>query len=63
MKISRELGQVFAEAFNRRNVSKMSKQSNFVKRKDGKLNSFKFLLGMTLGRFKKSGQYSLLDSI
>ena len=52
MKISRELGQVFALVFDRRNVNKMARQAGFVKRK-GIIDGFDFLLGMSLGRFKK----------
>ena len=52
MKISRELGQVFALVFDRRNVNKMARQSGFVKRKSA-MGGFDFLLGMSLGRFKK----------
>jgi len=52
MKISRELSQFFTTIFNRRLVNKLAKQSGFVKRKS-EFDGFDFLLGMTLGRFKK----------
>lgn len=62
MKIARELGQLFATTFNRRNVNRMAKASGFVKRKSA-FDGFDLLLSLSLGRFKKSGQQFVFDSL
>ena len=51
----------FSNFFSKRLVNKRARNSKFTKRKAKKLNGYEFLVAMSLGRFKKCAQQSLLN--
>ncbi len=54
--ITKPLAKGFKTFFSKRSVNTSARKTNFIKRRPKKLDGFRFLVAMTLGRFKKSGQ-------
>ena len=54
--IANPIAEGFKKFFSKRSANASARKTNFTQRKPKKLNGFQFLVAMTLGRFKKSGQ-------
>ena len=54
--MSKLVAEAFQGLFSKRSVNASAYKKRFTKRKPKKLSGFSFLVAMTLGRFKKSGQ-------
>ena len=54
--LSKRVAEVFSDFFSKRSVNATARKKKFTKRKPKKLSGFDFLVALTLGRFKKSGQ-------
>ncbi len=56
----KNVGERFQKFFNKKAVNASACVSGFTRRLAKKIDGYAFLVAMTLGRLKKSGQFSLL---